>query len=334
MKKKEKKEKSKEALDILLAAVDKQFGKGAITTLDHQAPFIAENVIDSGSIGLNAALGVGGYPRGRMVEIWGAESSGKTTLCLHAIASEQRKGNTCAFIDTEHALDAQYAEQLGVDISKLLVSQPNCGEEALEIADMMARSGAVSLAILDSIAALVCRAELDGEMGDSHIGLQARLMSQACRKLVPTLKQSKMCLIFTNQTRANIGVMYGSNVTVTGGNALKFYASQRLNIRRTGKADQKENIGNQTKVKVVKNKVASPFREADFRIIFGKGIDPLAEILDLSEIDGLIKKSGPWYRYEDIGIGQGKENTISYLKDNPELTDKLRKQILENRGLA
>jgi recombination protein RecA len=310
----------KKALAAALGQIEKQFGKGSVMRLGDGGPAKDIEVVSTGSLGLDVALGVGGLPRGRVVEIYGPESSGKTTLTLHAIAEAQKLGGTCAFVDAEHALDPQYAQKLGVDVDNLLVSQPDTGEQALEITDMLVRSGAVDVVVVDSVAALTPKAEIEGEMGDSHMGLQARLMSQALRKLTGNIKRSNTMVIFINQIRMKIGVMFGNPETTTGGNALKFYASVRLDIRRIGaikKGD--EVIGNQTRVKVVKNKVSPPFRQAEFEILYGEGISRLGEIIDLGVAHGFVDKAGSWYSYNGDRIGQGKENVRQFLKENPEV---------------
>jgi recombination protein RecA len=310
----------KKALAAALGQIEKQFGKGSVMRLGDGGPAKDIEVVSSGSLGLDVALGVGGLPRGRVIEIYGPESSGKTTLTLHAIAEAQKLGGTCAFVDAEHALDPQYAQKLGVDVDNLLVSQPDTGEQALEITDMLVRSGAVDVVVVDSVAALTPKAEIEGEMGDSHMGLQARLMSQALRKLTGNIKRSNTMVIFINQIRMKIGVMFGNPETTTGGNALKFYASVRLDIRRIGaikKGD--EVIGNQTRVKVVKNKVSPPFRQAEFEILYGEGISRLGEIIDLGVAHGFVDKAGSWYSYNGDRIGQGKENVRQFLKENPEV---------------
>lgn len=322
------------ALELVLGSVEKKYGKGAVMQLTDEPVIDPEAIVSSGSICLDSALGIGGYKKGRIVEIYGPESSGKTTLCLHAVANAQRQGKKCAYIDAEHSLDTTYAKNLGVDTGELLLSQPDYGEQALDITDMLAKSGEVGVIVIDSVAALVPQKELEGDMGDSHVGLQARMMSQAMRKLAGTVNQTGCIIIFVNQIRMKIGVMFGSPETTTGGNALKFYASQRLDIRRIGAIKQGDKvIGNRTKVKVVKNKLAPPFREAEFDIRYGIGIDQLAEILDLAVEDDVINKSGAWYSYEDQRIGQGRENAISFLKDNEEIRNKVKTQILEYRGL-
>ncbi|MBE7567367.1 recombinase RecA [Acidithiobacillus thiooxidans] len=316
------------ALSAALSQIDKQFGKGAVMRLgDHNAiKDIA--VYSTGSLGLDLALGVGGLPRGRVVEIYGPESSGKTTLTLHAIASCQQAGGTAAFIDAEHALDPGYAHKLGVDLENLLVSQPDTGEQALEIADMLVRSGAVDLIVVDSVAALTPKAEIEGDMGDSHVGLQARLMSQALRKLTANISRTNTLVIFINQIRMKIGVMYGSPETTTGGNALKFYASVRLDIRRIGAIKKGDEVmGNDTRVKVVKNKVAPPFREAEFAIYYGEGISRLSELVDLGVKFEIVEKSGAWYSYQGERIGQGKDNARQYLKEHQELATRIEQQV-------
>jgi len=320
------------ALAAALSQIERQFGKGSMMRLgDSQAVSIP--AISTGSLGLDIALGVGGLPRGRVVEIYGPESSGKTTLTLQVIAEAQKIGGTCAFIDAEHALDPIYAESLGVDVNNLLVSQPDTGEQALEICDMIVRSGAVDVVVIDSVAALTPRAEIEGDMGDSHMGLQARLMSQALRKMTGNIKTSNTLVIFINQIRMKIGVMFGSPETTTGGNALKFYASVRLDIRRIGSIKEgDEVIGNETRVKVVKNKVAPPFKQAEFEIHYGKGISRNAEIIDLGVTHGFVEKSGAWYAYEGSKIGQGKKNAVAFLLENPEIANtiegKLREKLL------
>ena len=315
------------ALDTALAQIERQFGKGAVIKMsDKQAQVI--EVIPTGSVALDMALGIGGLPRGRIVEIYGPESSGKTTLTLHAIASAQKLGGICAFIDAEHAFDAEYAKKLGVDIDALLVSQPDTGEQALEIMDMLVRSGALDLVVVDSVAALVPRAEIEGEMGDSHMGLQARLMSQALRKITGALHQSKTTAIFINQLRDKIGVFFGSPETTTGGKALKFYASVRLDIRRIETLkDGQESVGNRTRVKVVKNKMAPPFKQAEFDIIYGTGISREGSLLDMGVDLGIVKKSGAWYTYEGDQLGQGKENSRNFLLDNPDLANDIESKI-------
>lgn len=315
------------ALESVLGQIDKQFGKGSVMRLgdDTRAPIEA---IPTGSVALDVALGIGGLPRGRVVEVYGPESSGKTTVALHAVASAQRAGGIAAFIDAEHALDPEYAKKLGVDTDALLVSQPDTGEQALEIMDMLVGSGALDIIVIDSVAALVPRAEIEGEMGDSHVGLQARLMSQALRKITGNIKNANCLVIFINQIRMKIGVMFGSPETTTGGNALKFYASVRLDIRRTGAVKEgDEVVGSETRVKVVKNKVAPPFRQAEFQILYGKGIYRNGEVIDLGVQQGLVEKSGAWYAYKGSKIGQGKANAAKYLEENPEIGQEIEQQI-------
>lgn len=315
------------ALDAALAQIDRAFGKGSAMKLGSREAMEIESV-PTGSLGLDIALGIGGLPRGRIVEIYGPESSGKTTLALHAIAEAQKIGGTAAFVDAEHALDPIYARKLGVDIDELIVSQPDTGEQALEIVDTLVRSNAVDVLVIDSVAALVPRAEIEGEMGDSHVGLQARLMSQALRKLTGSISRSRCLVIFINQVRMKIGVMYGNPETTTGGNALKFYASVRLDIRRTGQIkDRDDIIGNTTRVKVVKNKVAPPFKQVEFDIMYGEGISKVGEMLDIGVKAGIVEKSGAWFSYDSIRIGQGRENAKQYLKDNPELMARLEAAI-------
>jgi recombination protein RecA len=315
------------ALEAALAQIDRAFGKGSAMKLGSREAVQME-AISTGSLGLDIALGIGGLPKGRVIEIYGPESSGKTTLTLHAIAEAQKAGGTAAFIDAEHALDPAYAKKLGVDIDNLIVSQPDTGEQALEIADTLVRSNAVDILVIDSVAALVPRAEIEGEMGDSHVGLQARLMSQALRKITGSISRSNCMVIFINQIRMKIGVMYGSPETTTGGNALKFYASVRLDIRRTGQIKQGEDIvGNTTRVKVVKNKVAPPFKQVEFDIMYGEGISKTGELLDLGVKAGLVEKSGSWFSYDSIRIGQGRENSKTYLTENPEVAARLEAAI-------
>jgi recombination protein RecA len=318
----------KKALAAALGQIEKQFGKGSVMRLGDGGPAKDIEAVSTGSIGLDAALGIGGLPKGRVVEIYGPESSGKTTLTLQVVAEAQKTGGTAAFVDAEHALDPQYAEKLGVNVDELLVSQPDTGEQALEITDMLVRSGAVDVIVVDSVAALTPKAEIEGEMGDSHVGLQARLMSQALRKLTGNIKRSNAMVIFINQIRMKIGVMFGSPETTTGGNALKFYSSVRLDIRRIGaikKGD--EVIGNQTRVKVVKNKVSPPFKLAEFEILYGEGISREGEIIEHGVNQGIIDKAGSWYSYGDDRIGQGKENVREYLKSNPDIADTIEAQI-------
>ena len=323
----------KKALGAALTQIERQFGKGSIMRLGDNSAAKGIDTISTGSLGLDIALGIGGLPKGRIVEIYGPESSGKTTLALQAIASCQATGGTAAFVDAEHALDPIYAEKLGVNLDELIVSQPDTGEQALEITDMLVRSGAVDIVIVDSVAALTPKAEIEGEMGDSHMGLQARLMSQALRKLTANIKRSNTLCVFINQIRMKIGVMFGSPETTTGGNALKFYASVRLDIRRIGQIKQGEEIiGNETRVKVVKNKVAPPFKQAEFQILYGEGSSLEGEVLDLGVKHELVDKSGAWYSYNGSKIGQGKQNVINYLKENPdvknEIETKLRDMLL------
>jgi recombination protein RecA len=329
----------KQALTAALSQIEKQFGKGAIMRMGDGSAIPNVDVVSSGSLALDVALGIGGLPRGRVVEVYGPESSGKTTLTLQVIAEAQKVGGTAAFVDAEHALDPQYAENLGVNVEDLLVSQPDTGEQALEITDMLVRSGAVDIVVVDSVAALTPKAEIEGEMGDRHVGLQARLMSQALRKLTANIKRSNCMVIFINQIRMKIGVMFGSPETTSGGNALKFYASVRLDIRRIGaikKGD--EVIGNQTRVKVVKNKMAPPFRQAEFEILYGKGISKLGELIDLGVANGIVEKSGAWYSYEKDRIGQGKENSRDFLSEHPamaeEIEGRLRTLLLPRKDIS
>jgi recombination protein RecA len=322
------------ALDVALAQIEKQHGKGSVMRLGERAATPIE-VIPTGSIALDVALGIGGLPRGRVVEIYGPESSGKTTVALHAVANAQAAGGVAAFIDAEHALDPEYARALGVDTDALLVSQPDTGEQALEIADMLIRSGALDIIVIDSVAALVPRAEIEGEMGDSHVGLQARLMSQALRKITGALNNTGTTMIFINQLREKIGVMFGSPETTTGGKALKFYASIRLDVRRIETLkDGTDAVGNRTRVKVVKNKVAPPFKQAEFDIVYGEGISREGSLIDVGVEQGLIKKSGAWYTYESDQLGQGKENVRNFLRDNPDLADEIEKRIKEKLGIG
>jgi recombination protein RecA len=315
------------ALEAALAQIDRAFGKGSAMKLGSREAVEIET-ISTGSLGLDIALGIGGLPRGRVVEVYGPESSGKTTLALHVIAEAQKNGGTAAFVDAEHALDPGYAKKLGVDVDELIVSQPDTGEQALEITDTLVRSNAVDVLVVDSVAALVPRAEIEGEMGDSHVGLQARLMSQSLRKLTGSISKSKCLVIFINQLRMKIGVMYGNPETTTGGNALKFYASVRLDIRRTGQIKDRDDIvGNTTRVKVVKNKVAPPFKQVEFDIMYGEGISKVGEILDLGVKAGLVEKSGAWFSYDSIRIGQGRENSKTYLRENPEVAARLERAI-------
>jgi recombination protein RecA len=322
------------AVDSAISQIERQFGKGSIMKLGSRQ-VVDVPVIPTGSLALDRALGIGGYPRGRVIEIFGPESSGKTTLALHAVAEAQRQGGIAAFVDAEHALDTTYARHLGVNTDDLLVSQPDTGEQALEIADMLVRSGAVDVLVIDSVAALVPRAEIEGEMGDAHMGLQARLMSQALRKLTGTIGKTHTSLIFINQIRMKIGVVFGNPETTTGGNALKFYASVRLDIRRTGAIkDGQDVVGNRTKVKVVKNKMAPPFKDAEFDITYGNGISRVGDLLDMAVEHGLVEKSGSWYSFDGERIGQGRENVKRYLSDNPELADDLMARVREAMNLS
>jgi recombination protein RecA len=322
------------ALETALLQIERQFGKGSIMRLGEEARVPVE-VIPTGSIALDVALGLGGLPRGRIVEIYGPESSGKSTLALHAVANAQQAGGIAAFIDVEHALDPDYAKKLGVDTDALLVSQPDTGEQALEIADMLIRSGAIDVVVIDSVAALVPKAEIEGEMGDSHVGLQARLMSQALRKITGALSQTKTTAIFTNQLREKIGVMFGSPETTSGGKALKFYASVRLDVRRIETLkDGTESVGNRTRVKVVKNKCAAPFRSAEFDILYGIGISREGSLIDLGVEQGLVRKSGAWYTYDGDQLGQGKENARNFLRDNPDVANEIEKRIKEKLGVG
>ena len=321
------------ALEAALAQIDRAFGKGSAMKLGSKQSMEVES-ISTGSLGLDIALGVGGLPRGRVIEVYGPESSGKTTLALHVIAEAQRGGGTAAFVDAEHALDPVYAKKLGVDIDELIVSQPDTGEQALEIVDTLVRSNAIDVLVVDSVAALVPRAEIEGEMGDSHVGLQARLMSQSLRKLTGSISRSRCMVIFINQLRMKIGVMYGNPETTTGGNALKFYASVRLDIRRTGQIKDRDDIvGNATRVKVVKNKVAPPFKVVEFDIMYGEGVSKTGELIDLGEKAGVVEKSGSWFSYDGTRIGQGRENAKKYLKDNPEVANAIEKKVRENAGI-
>ena len=322
------------ALSAALSQIERQFGKGSVMRLGKNDRSMDVEVIPSGSLGLDIALGVGGLPKGRVVEIYGPESSGKTTLALHCVAEAQKKGGICAFIDAEHALDPVYARKLGVNVDDLLISQPDHGEQALEIADTLVRSGAVDVLIVDSVAALVPRAELEGEMGDALPGLQARLMSQALRKLTASINKSHTMVIFINQIRMKIGVMYGSPETTTGGNALKFYASVRLDIRRIGAIKERDEVnGNSTRVKVVKNKLAPPFKQVEFDIMYGEGVSKMGEILDLGVKAGIVEKSGAWFSYDSQRLGQGRENAKTFLKANPDLTAKIEAAIRQSSGL-
>lgn len=324
------------ALDAALSQIERAFGKGSIMRMGNKAAGEEIEVVSTGSLGLDLALGIGGLPKGRIVEIYGPESSGKTTLALHAIAEAQKRGGTCAFIDAEHALDPGYAKKLGVDVDNLLISQPDAGEQALEICDTLVRSGAVDVLVVDSVAALVPRAELEGEMGDSHVGLHARLMSQALRKLTGSVSRSNTLLIFLNQIRLKIGVMFGNPETTTGGNALKFYASVRMEIRRIGSIKERDTTtGNQTRVKVVKNKMAPPFRQVDFDIMYGEGISKVGELIDLGVKAGIVEKSGAWFSCDSQRIGQGRENAKQFMRDNPAVAESVEKRIrAQAAGLA
>ncbi len=322
------------ALDAALSQIERAFGKGSIMRLGKNQQAVEIETVPSGSLGLDIALGVGGLPRGRVIEIYGPESSGKTTLTLHVIAEAQKKGGVCAFVDAEHALDPVYAKKLGVNLNDLLISQPDTGEQALEITDTLVRSGAIDVLVIDSVAALTPRAEIEGEMGESQPGLQARLMSQALRKLTASISRSNTMVIFINQIRMKIGVMYGSPETTSGGNALKFYASVRLDIRRIGAIkDRDQVIGNQTRVKVVKNKVAPPFKQVEFDIMYGEGVSKAGELIDLGVKAGVVEKSGAWFSFDSIRLGQGRENAKAYLKTNPEMADRIERAIRENAGL-
>lgn len=328
-------EGKKKALDAAVSHIEKQFGKGSIMRLGAVSVVDRVPTISTGSLALDVALGIGGVPRGRVVELYGPESSGKTTLALHVLAEAQKAGGTAAFIDAEHALDATYARALGVDTDNLLISQPDTGEQALEITETLVRSGAIDCVVVDSVAALVPRAEIDGEMGDSHMGLQARLMSQALRKLTGTVSKSNTCVIFINQIRMKIGVMFGNPETTTGGNALKFYSSVRLDIRRISSLkDGDEVVGNRVRVRVVKNKVAPPFKEAEFDIMFGKGINFEGELIDIGQKYNVIQRAGTWFSYGDDRMGQGRENARSFLINNPDLKEKLKHEIFEKAGLS
>ena len=327
-------EKSK-ALDAAVAQIERAFGKGSIMRMGARPDGQNVDVVPTGSLGLDLALGIGGLPRGRIIEIYGPESSGKTTLALHVIAEAQKRGGACAFIDAEHAMDPTYARKLGVDLDNLLISQPDAGEQALEIADTLVRSGAIDVLVVDSVAALVPRAELEGEMGDSHMGLHARLMSQALRKITGSVSKSKCTLIFLNQIRMKIGVMFGNPETTTGGNALKFYASVRLEIRRTGQIKERDEVvGNQTRVKVVKNKMAPPFRQAEFDIMSGEGVSRTGELLDLGIKAGVVEKSGSWFSYASQRVGQGRENAKQFLRDHPDIADAIEAKVREQGGVV
>ena len=331
----EKKDIDKEkALEAALSQIERNFGKGSIMKLGQADNALDIEAVSTGSLGLDIALGFGGLPEGRIIEIYGPESSGKTTLSLHVVAEAQKSGGACAFIDAEHALDPTYAKKLGVNVEDLLISQPDAGEQALEIADTLVRSGAINVLVIDSVAALVPRAELEGEMGDHHVGLQARLMSQALRKLTSSVAKSNTMIIFINQIRMKIGVMFGSPETTTGGNALKFYSSVRLDIRRIGAIKDKEDVvGNHTRVKVVKNKVAPPFKTVEFDIMYGEGISKMGELIDLGVTAEIVEKSGSWFSYDSQRIGQGRENVKNFLKENPEMAKEIEHKIRENAGL-
>jgi recombination protein RecA len=323
------------AIDLTLSQIEKQFGKGSIMKLGSKGAIVPIAVISTGAISFDAALGVGGFPRGRVVEIFGPESSGKTTIALQVIAEAQRQGGMAAFVDAEHALDPIYATKLGVDVDNLLVSQPDYGEQALEIAEALVRSGAIDVLVVDSVAALVPKAELDGEMGDSHVGLQARLMSQALRKLTGIVAKSHTCLVFINQIREKIGVMFGNPETTTGGRALKFYSSVRIDIRRIGAIkDGDQVVGSRTRVKIVKNKTAAPFREAEFDMMYGEGISKEGDLLDLAVVGNLVEKSGSWFSYKTDRIGQGRENAKQFLRDNKDIMAKLETEVRQSLGLA
>ncbi|MDE2999158.1 MAG: recombinase RecA [Gemmatimonadota bacterium] len=324
------------AIDLAISQIEKQFGQGSIMRLGgEEGGQVAVEVIPTGALALDVALGAGGVPRGRVVEIYGPEGSGKTTLTLHVIAEAQRKGGTCAFVDAEHALNVELAERIGVDLETLLISQPDTGEEALEITDTLVRSGAFDVVVVDSVAALVPRAELEGDMGDSHVGLQARLMSQALRKLSGSISRSKTCVMFTNQIRMKIGVMFGNPETTSGGNALKFYASVRMDIRRIGAIKEGQEVtGNRVRVRVVKNKMAAPFKEAEFDLMFGEGISREGSLLDIAELHGIVSKSGTWFSYGSDRLGQGRENVKNHLKEQPELAAEIESRVREAVGLA
>jgi recombination protein RecA len=329
-------QEKEKAIELAMSAVERQFGKGSIMRLGNEEPLIRDvQAISTGSISLDIALGVGGVPKGRIVEIFGPESSGKTTLCLHIVAEAQKRGGICGYIDAEHALDVGYARKLGVRTDDLLLSQPDTGEQGLEIAEMLVRSGAIDVLVVDSVAALVPKAELEGEMGDAHMGVQARLMSQALRKLTGTISKSQTCVIFINQIRMKIGVMFGNPETTTGGNALKFYASQRLDIRRIGAIKNGENVvGSRTRVKVVKNKVAPPFKEVEFDIMYGTGISREGDLIDLASNEGIVEKSGSWFAFKGERIGQGRENAKDYLREHPEIYKEIEARVLEKYGVA
>jgi recombination protein RecA len=323
------------AIELAVASIEKQFGRGSIMRLGNEEPLVKDvQAISTGSLSLDIALGVGGFPKGRVIEIYGPESSGKTTLALHVVAEAQKRGGVASYIDAEHALDVGYARKLGVRTDDLLISQPDTGEQALEITEMLVRSGGIDVLVIDSVAALVPRAELEGEMGDAHMGVQARLMSQALRKLTGTIAKSQTCVVFINQIRMKIGVMFGNPETTTGGNALKFYASQRLDIRRIGAIkDGEQVIGSRTRVKVVKNKVAPPFREVEFDIMYGSGISREGDVLDLAVLDNTVEKSGSWFSFEGERIGQGREQAKAYFKEHPEILARLEAKLLEKAGI-
>jgi recombination protein RecA len=323
------------ALEAALGQIERAFGKGSIMKLGQRESVVETEAVPTGSLGLDIALGIGGLPRGRVVEIYGSEGSGKTTLALHVVAEAQKPGGICAFVDAEHALDPPYARKLGVNVDELLISQPDAGEQALEIADTLVRSGAVDVLVIDSVAALVPRAELEGDMGDIHVGLQARLMSQALRKLTSSISRSRCMVVFINQLRMKIGVMFGNPETTPGGLALKFYASVRLDIRRIGAIKERDEIvGNQTRVKVVKNKLAPPFKMVEFDIMYGEGISKVGELIDLGVKAGIVEKSGTWFSYDGQRVGQGRENAKNFLKDNPEMAAEIERAIRENAGLV
>jgi recombination protein RecA len=323
------------ALEAALSQIERAFGKGSVMKLGNKGEIAEIETVSTGSLGLDIALGIGGLPRGRVIEIYGPESSGKTTLALHVIAESQKNGGTCAFVDAEHALDPAYARKLGVNIDDLLISQPDAGEQALEIADTLVRSGAIDVLVVDSVAALVPRAELEGEMGDTHVGLQARLMSQALRKLTGSISKSGCMVIFINQIRLKIGVMFGNPETTTGGNALKFYSSVRLDIRRIGAIKDRDIVvGNQTRVKVVKNKMAPPFRVVEFDIMYGEGVSKMGELVDLGVQANVVEKSGAWFSYDGQRIGQGRENAKQFLRDNPEMANAIENKVRSNAGLV
>ncbi|MCP3138926.1 recombinase RecA [Pyxidicoccus xibeiensis] len=328
-------QEKEKAIELAMSAVERQFGKGSIMRLGKDEPLLRDvQAISTGSISLDIALGVGGVPKGRIIEIFGPESSGKTTLCLHIVAEAQKRGGVCGYVDAEHALDVGYARKLGVRTDDLLLSQPDTGEQGLEIAEMLVRSGAIDVLVVDSVAALVPKAELEGEMGDAHMGVQARLMSQALRKLTGTISKSQTCVIFINQIRMKIGVMFGNPETTTGGNALKFYASQRLDIRRIGAIKNGENVvGSRTRVKVVKNKVAPPFKEVEFDIMYGTGISREGDLIDLASNDNIVEKSGSWFSFNGERIGQGRENAKDYLKEHPEVAKEIEARVFEKYGI-